>query len=216
MFVDHALMSASAPYPDDDAGIGRRCVLYRRVRKGGSGYATDVRIGPGHGGGGVSLPVLFVGPAADAARHPLYDRLVMQAATSEGCRPLATKTAAAGDMAESCERRSSAIAWERSLLYPASTCTKARAAGTSGSKATSAPDVVRVTIANEAPSAAAAGCWRRFARHRERQRQPRSAGDGGGVCAAVVGARPMRAATRRDGSGRGRHDARCVPRRRGA
>ena len=65
------------------------------------------------------LPVLFVGLLL--LMQPgilLYDRLVMQAAASEGCRLLATKTAAAGDMAE---------------------CTKARAAGTSGSKATSAP-----------------------------------------------------------------------------
>ena len=33
----------------------------------------------------------------------LYDRLVMNAAASEACRLLATKTDAAGDMAESCE-----------------------------------------------------------------------------------------------------------------
>ena len=55
------------------------------------------------------LPVLFVGLLL--LMQPgilLYDRLVMQAAASEGCRLLATKT------------------------------TRARAAGTSGSKATSA------------------------------------------------------------------------------
>ena len=33
----------------------------------------------------------------------LYDRLVMNAAASEACRLLATKTDAAGDMAEGCE-----------------------------------------------------------------------------------------------------------------
>lgn len=50
------------------------------------------------------LPVLFVWLLL--LMQPgilLYDRLVMQAAASEGCRLLATKTAAAGDMAESCE-----------------------------------------------------------------------------------------------------------------
>ncbi|MFR1637837.1 MAG: TadE family protein [Eggerthellaceae bacterium] len=70
------------------------------------------------------LPVLFVGLLL--LMQPgilLYDRLVMQAAASEGCRLLATKTAAAGDMPR-VARRSSATAWERSLPSPASTCTR--------------------------------------------------------------------------------------------
>ena len=76
------------------------------------------------------LPVLFVGLLL--LMQPgilLYDRLVMQAAASEGCRLLATKTAAAGDMAESCE----AFVRHRLGAIPPVSCF-----------------VVRVTIANEA------------------------------------------------------------------
>ena len=86
------------------------------------------------------LPVLFVGLLL--LMQPgilLYDRLVMQAAASEGCRLLATKTAAAGDMAESCEAfvRHRLGAIPSRLLLP-----RARRRvqlGYPGSKATSAP-----------------------------------------------------------------------------
>lgn len=52
----------------------------------------------------VLIPVLFT--ALLLLLQPgilLYDRLVMQGAAAEGCRLLATKTAAQGDMGASCE-----------------------------------------------------------------------------------------------------------------
>ena len=84
------------------------------------------------------LPVLFVGLLL--LMQPgilLYDRLVMQAAASEGCRLLATKTAAAGDMAESCE----AFVRHRLGAIPPVSCFhvhEGACSWTSGSKATSA------------------------------------------------------------------------------
>ena len=78
----------------------------------------------------VLIPVLFT--ALLLLLQPgilLYDRMVMQGAAAEGCRLLATKTAALGDMAAA--RRSCAIAWAQCLLMTASTCTMGAAVGTS-------------------------------------------------------------------------------------
>lgn len=52
----------------------------------------------------VLLPVLFIGLLLLVQPGILlYDRMVMQQAAAEGCRLLATKTSAAGDMQASCE-----------------------------------------------------------------------------------------------------------------
>lgn len=96
------------------------------------------------------LPVLFVGLLL--LMQPgilLYDRLVMQAAASEGCRLLATKTAAAGDMAESCE----AFVRHRLGAIPPVPCFHVHEGACSWDirfEGDERSDVVRVTIANEA------------------------------------------------------------------
>ena len=96
------------------------------------------------------LPVLFVGLLL--LMQPgmlLYDRLVMQAAASEGCRLLATKTAAAGDMAESCE----AFIRHRLGAVPPDSCFHVHEGACSWDirfEGDETSDVVRVTIANEA------------------------------------------------------------------
>ena len=77
------------------------------------------------------IPVLFT--ALLLLLQPgilLYDRMVMQGAAAEGCRLLATKTAALGDMDGSCEAFV-VIAWAQCLLMTASTCTMGAAVGTS-------------------------------------------------------------------------------------
>lgn len=96
------------------------------------------------------LPVLFVGLLL--LMQPgmlLYDRLVMQAAASEGCRLLATKTAAAGDMAESCE----AFIRHRLGAVPSVSCFHVHEGACSWDirlEGDERSDVVRVTIVNEA------------------------------------------------------------------
>lgn len=96
------------------------------------------------------LPVLFVWLLL--LMQPgilLYDRLVMQAAASEGCRLLATKTAAAGDMAESCE----AFVRHRLGAIPPVSCFHVHEGACSWDirfEGDERSDVVRVTIANEA------------------------------------------------------------------
>lgn len=95
------------------------------------------------------LPMLFI--ALLLLLQPgmlLYDRIVMNAAASEGCRLLATKTGATGDMAESCEafirHRLGAIPPVSCFHVHEGTCTwDIRLEGDETS------DVVRVTIANE-------------------------------------------------------------------
>ena len=87
----------------------------------------------------VLIPVLFT--ALLLLLQPgilLYDRMVMQGAAAEGCRLLATKTAAQGDMDGSCE----AFVRHRLGAVPrttASTCTAEAAAGTSCWRATKDP-----------------------------------------------------------------------------
>ncbi|MFR3090641.1 MAG: TadE/TadG family type IV pilus assembly protein [Eggerthella lenta] len=132
------------------------------------------------------LPVLFVGLLL--LMQPgilLYDRLVMQAAASEGCRLLATKTAAAGDMAESCE----AFVRHRLGAIPPVSCFHVHEGACSWDirfEGDERSDVVRVPSRTRSPAAMLMQAC--AARHRERQRQPRSAGDGGAADAAVVGA----------------------------
>ena len=95
------------------------------------------------------LPVLFVGLLL--LMQPgmlLYDRLVMQAAASEGCRLLATRTAAAGDMAESCE----AFIRHRLGAVPPVSCFHVHEGACSWDiqlEGDERSDVVRVTIVNE-------------------------------------------------------------------
>ena len=95
------------------------------------------------------LPVLFVGLLL--LMQPgmlLYDRLVMQAAASEGCRLLATKTGAAGDMAESCE----AFIRHRLGAVPPVSCFHVHEGACTWDiqlEGDERSDVVRVTIVNE-------------------------------------------------------------------
>lgn len=95
------------------------------------------------------LPVLFVGLLL--LMQPgmlLYDRLVMQAVASEGCRLLVTRTAAAGDMAESCE----AFIRHRLGAVPPVSCFHVHEGACSWDiqlEGDERSDVVRVTIVNE-------------------------------------------------------------------
>lgn len=95
------------------------------------------------------LPVVFI--ALLLLLQPgmlLYDRIVMNAAASEGCRLLATKTAAAGDMAESCE----AFVRHRLGAIPPVPCFHVHEGACSWDirfEGDEASDVVRVTITNE-------------------------------------------------------------------
>lgn len=96
------------------------------------------------------IPVLFI--ALMLLVQPgilLYDRIVMNAAASEACRLLATKTDAAGSMHESCEafvkHRLSAIPPVSCFHVHEGGCSwKVRLDGDEGS------DAVSVTIENEA------------------------------------------------------------------
>ncbi|GKG91661.1 MULTISPECIES: TadE/TadG family type IV pilus assembly protein [Gordonibacter] len=75
----------------------------RRLRSVPSGFAARER-GQATVEAAVLIPVLFT--ALLLLLQPgilLYDRMVMQGAAAEGCRLLATKTAALGDMDGSCE-----------------------------------------------------------------------------------------------------------------
>ena len=138
MFVDHALMSASHHIQMTMRDRSPMCFCTDGFGKEGAGMRRTCESGQATVEAAFLLPVLFVGLLL--LMQPgilLYDRLVMQAAASEGCRLLATKTAAAGDMAESCE----AFVRHRLGAIPPVSCFhvhEARAAGTSGSKATSA------------------------------------------------------------------------------
>ena len=72
----------------------RRPLLVSRCDEGGQATVEAA----------LAIPVLFV--ALLLPLQPgilLYDRMVMQAAAAEGCRLLATKTSALGDMDGSCE-----------------------------------------------------------------------------------------------------------------
>lgn len=95
------------------------------------------------------LPVLFVGLLL--LLQPgmlLYDRVVMHAAATEGCRLLATKTAAAGDMTESCE----AFIRHRLGAIPPVSCFHVHEGSCSWDirmEGDEVADVVRVTIATE-------------------------------------------------------------------
>lgn len=78
----------------------------------------------------------------------LYDRMVMQAAAAEGCRLLATKTDALGDMGDSCE----AFIRHRLAAIPPHDCFHVHEGGCTwdiqleGDEAT---EIVSVTIGNE-------------------------------------------------------------------
>lgn len=104
----------------------------------------------GHGGGGVSDTRAARGAAL--LMQPgilLYDRLVMNAAASEACRLLATKTDAAGDMAESCE----AFVRRRLGAVPPVSCFHVHEGGCSWEvrlEGDEGSDEVRVSIVNEA------------------------------------------------------------------
>ena len=79
----------------------------------------------------------------------LYDRLVMNAAASEACRLRATKTDAAGDMAESCE----AFVRRRLGAVPPVSCFHVHEGGCSWEvrlEGDEGSDEVRVSIVNEA------------------------------------------------------------------
>lgn len=95
------------------------------------------------------LPVAFI--ALLLLLQPgmlLYDRIVMNAAASEGCRLLATKTAAAGDMSESCE----AFIRHRLGAIPPVSCFHVHEGACSWDirfEGDESSDVVRVTITNE-------------------------------------------------------------------
>ena len=96
------------------------------------------------------IPVLFV--ALLLLLQPgiiLYDRIVMNAAASEACRLLATKTDAAGTMGESCE----AFVKHRLGAVPPVSCFHVHEGGCSWVvrfKGGEESDVVSVTIENEA------------------------------------------------------------------
>lgn len=96
------------------------------------------------------VPVLFV--ALLLLLQPgiiLYDRIVMNAAASEACRLLATKTDAAGAMGESCE----AFVKHRLAAVPPVSCFHVHEAGCSWVvrfEGDDASGTVSVTIENEA------------------------------------------------------------------
>lgn len=95
------------------------------------------------------VPVLLVGLLL--LMQPgilLYDRIVMEAAASEGCRLLATKTAAAGDMTAACE----AFVRHRLGSVPPVACFHVHEGGCTWDielEGDEASDEVRVTVANE-------------------------------------------------------------------
>lgn len=96
------------------------------------------------------IPVLFV--ALLLLLQPgilLYDRIVMNAAATEACRLLATKTAAAGDMAGSCE----AFVRHRLGAVPPVACFHVHEGACSWDirlEGDESSDVVRATISTEA------------------------------------------------------------------
>ncbi|OUO92128.1 pilus assembly protein TadE [Gordonibacter sp. An230] len=96
------------------------------------------------------IPVLLVGLLLLVQPGILlYDRLIMHAAASEACRLLATKTDAAGDMAESCE----AYVRHRLGAVPPVSCFHVHEGGCSWEvsfEGDEGSEVVRVLIANEA------------------------------------------------------------------
>lgn len=95
------------------------------------------------------LPALFI--ALLLLLQPgmlLYDRIVMNAAAAEGCRLLATKTSAAGDMTESCE----AFIRHRLGAIPPVSCFHVHESACSWDirlEGDESSDVVRVSITNE-------------------------------------------------------------------
>lgn len=126
------------------------CPARRRI----AAWCARLRAKPGKGQSTVEaavvIPVLFAGLLLLVQPGILlYDRIVMSATASEACRLLATKTDAAGDMAESCE----AFVRHRLGSVPPVACFHVHDGACSwdiGFEGDEGSQTVRVTIANEA------------------------------------------------------------------
>lgn len=139
---------------------GQRCAAAQQkqgevnARRNVRAYKPDKRRSVKETGQGVVeaaflLPVLLMGLLL--LMQPsflLYDRIVMASAASDACRLLATKTAAAGDMSESCE----AFVRHRLGAIPPISCFHLHEGACSWDitcEGDETSEVVRVTIKNE-------------------------------------------------------------------